>query len=110
MAMQYIEFSPVIQIPIPDDKILVDAVEFKELKSAELLGQTWDSKDVTKRLGCDIRNWKIVFYRYRKVVDVNNGGFVKFPTKKGMPWKFNAKPTATFIDKHWREFMETKDI
>ena len=99
-----------ISIEIPSNLILIEKAKILELENQTLIGQTWNATDVTNRLGGkDIRDWKLVFYKYREEVDIRNGGFVKFPTSKGMPWKFHAKMTAHFIDIHWKEFMETKD-
>ncbi|MFC4389113.1 DUF771 domain-containing protein [Gracilibacillus marinus] len=91
-------------IPIPNDKVLISKIELQELKDQQLLGVYWSMKDLEKRVGRK-QDWikENILYpsRFRKVLDINNGGFVYYPETRGQNWTFQAKQMAHFLDKHF---------
>jgi phage pi2 protein 07 len=39
--------------------------------------------------------------KFRKILDVENGGFVFYPKSKGQNWSFHASKMADFLDKNF---------
>lgn len=93
-----------IQIQIPSDQILIPKEEFEKLKHAELKGTYWSMKDLEKRTAKK-QEWikeKILFpTEFKKILDVENGGFVYYPQKKGQTWSFLASKMAEFLERHF---------
>lgn len=50
--MQYLTSQLII--PIPEDKIIVDLIEYKELKDNELEGCYWSMSDLEKRINKNV--------------------------------------------------------
>lgn len=100
--MQQLEVS--LSIPIPADSVLISKVELQELKQKELAGVYWNMKDLEQRINKK-SEWikENILYpsRFRKILDVENGGFVYYPKNKGQTWSFQASKMATFLDKHF---------
>jgi len=98
-----------IQIPIPEDSILIKKVELQELQDQSLLGVYWSMKDLSKRIGKSDR-WikENILYqpRFKKVLDINNGGFVYYPESQGQTWSFQANRMANFLDKHFKTIFK----
>ncbi|WP_077296900.1 DUF771 domain-containing protein [Virgibacillus pantothenticus] len=90
-----------LNIPIPNDQVLISKVELEELKKKDLEGVYWTMKDLEKRINKK-SEWikeKILYpNHFRKLLDVDKGGFVYYPKKKGQTWSFQATKTAEFLD------------
>ncbi|MGN7309884.1 DUF771 domain-containing protein [Alkalicoccobacillus gibsonii] len=97
-----------LTIPIPNDSILISKVELEELKKEQLLGVYWSMGDLEKRIGKK-KNWikDNVLYpsRFKKVLDIENGGFVYYPKSQGQTWSFHASKMAVFLDKNFRSIF-----
>lgn len=106
--MQQLEVS--LTIPIPNDSILIKRVELEELKSKSLQGVYWNMKDLEQRTGKK-HEWikENILYpsRFRKILDVDSGGFVFYPKSKGQTWTFQANKMAEFLDKHFRQIFSS---
>ena len=90
-----------IVITIPEDMVLIKRVEYKELKQNELSGVYWSMKDLENHINKKsewIKENMLYPERFRKVLDVNKGGFVYYPETKGQPWSFQAIKMAAFLD------------
>jgi len=99
--MQNQHLNVTLSIPIPEDMILIKKVELEELKAQSLTGQYWTMKDLAKRVGKEWRWIKAnILYpsRFRKILDVQNGGFVYYPQGRGKNWSFLASKMAKFLD------------
>lgn len=97
--MQKLKAEIVIQIP--KELVLIARVEYEELKQNELLGVYWSMKDLEKRINKK-SDWikENILYpsRFKKNLDINNGGFVYYPETKGQPWAFQATKMAGFLE------------
>ncbi|BAK15696.1 DUF771 domain-containing protein [Solibacillus sp. FSL R5-0691] len=102
--MQYLTSQLII--PIPEDKIIVDLIEYKELKDNELEGCYWSMSDLEKRINKK-RDWitQNLLYnpKYKSLLDVKNKGFVFYPVKKGQQWCFQATKMAKFLEDHFAD-------
>jgi phage pi2 protein 07 len=99
-----------IVITIPEDMVLIKRVEYEELKQNELSGVYWSMKELEKRINKKSEWIKVnILYpeRFRKVLDVNNGGFVYYPENKGQPWSFQAIKMATFLGNNFGKIFSS---
>ncbi|GAA4827767.1 DUF771 domain-containing protein [Paenibacillus vulneris] len=100
-----------LSIPIPADSVLISRVELEELKRQELLGVYWSMQDLEERVNKG-QVWikeNILFQpRFKKNLDVEQGGFVFYPKAKGQNWSFHAIKMAEFLDKHFGDIFKTK--
>ena len=110
--MQYLSAN--ITIKIPDDLILISKSEFQDMKDMSLLGAYWSMKDLEKKVNRK-HEWikENILYpsHFRKILDVENGGFVYFPKTKGQTWSFHATKMTQFLDENFTEiFTSTSKI
>ncbi|MFT4415291.1 DUF771 domain-containing protein [Fredinandcohnia humi] len=107
--MQQLEVS--LTIPIPSDKVLVSKVELERLKQAELNGVYWNMKDLEQRTGKK-SEWikeRILFpSKFRRILDVDLGGFVYYPKSKGQTWTFQASKMSDFLDKYFIQIFSER--
>lgn len=98
-----------LSIPIPADSVLISRVELEELKKNELSGVYWSMKDLelrTNRKNEWIKDNILYPSRFRKILDVEHGGFVFYPKAKGQTWSFQASKMAEFLDKHFSQIFQ----
>lgn len=102
------ELSVTLTIPIPSDSILIKKVELEELKQAQLVGVYWSMKDLEQRINKK-NEWikENILYpsKFRKILDVESGGFVYYPKARGEAWTFQASKMASFLEKHFKEIF-----
>lgn len=100
--MQQLEVS--LTIPIPSDSVLISKIQFEDLKKQELLGVYWNMKDLEKRTSKK-QDWikENILYpsKFRKILDVESGGFVYYPKASGQPWSFLASEMAKFLNENF---------
>ncbi|WP_437829020.1 DUF771 domain-containing protein [Niallia taxi] len=105
--MQKLQVS--LTIPVPNDMVLVNKVEFEEMKANELKGIYWNMKDLEKRTTRK-SEWlkENIFYqsRFRKILDSENGGFVYYPKTKGQAWVFQASKMSEFLEKQFSKIFK----
>lgn len=93
-----------LSIPVPEDSIIILKTELEEFKKLELTGVYWSMKDLEKRINRK-NEWikENILYptRFRKILDVEAGGFVFYPKTKGQNWSFHASKMADFLDKNF---------
>lgn len=90
-----------LEVTIPEEYVLINKDELQQRLNASLTGKIWTMKDLeqqTKRSN-DWLKEKILF-PYRKELDVNNGGFVRYPEKQGSPWKFGAYKMSQWLEQN----------
>ncbi|MED4917586.1 DUF771 domain-containing protein [Geobacillus sp. FSL W8-0032] len=46
--------------------------------------------------------------RYKPMLDIENGGFVYYPERKGERWCFIASKMEEFLQKHFRDIFTKK--
>ncbi|WP_200411399.1 DUF771 domain-containing protein [Virgibacillus salexigens] len=104
--MQQLDVS--LSIPIPKDTVLISKIELQELHKQELSGVYWNMKDLEKRINRK-SEWikENILYpsKFRKILDIENGGFVFYPKSKGQTWSFQANKMAEFLDKHFGQIF-----
>jgi phage pi2 protein 07 len=83
-------------------------VELEDLKKNELAGVYWSMRDLEKRINRKVE-WikENVLYppRLRKILDVENGGFVFYPKAKGQNWSFQANKMCEFLDRNFTQIF-----
>lgn len=93
-----------VVITIPEDMVLITKVEYEELKQKELSGVYWSMKDLENRINKKsewIKENILYPQRFKKILDVNNGGFVYYPETKGQQWSFQATKMTEFLEKNF---------
>lgn len=100
-----------LEIPVPSDSVLIKKVEYEELKEKELLGVYWTMEDLKQRLGKGswwIKEYVLYPERFRKILDLENGGFVYYPKRSGEHWSIHANKMAKFLDENFRKIFEER--
>jgi len=94
-----------LSITIPSNLVLIERLEYRRLQEMELNGQWWSMKDLEARTSKKV-DWikeNILYvHRFRRLLDVESGGFVYYPKTRGETWAFQAPQMAEFLDKHFR--------
>lgn len=102
------QLSVTLTIPIPSDLIIISKVELEELKKAQLAGVYWSMKDLENRINRK-HEWikENILYpsKFKKVLDIESGGFVFYPKSKGQTWSFQASKMAAFLEKHFKDIF-----
>lgn len=95
-----------VKVSIPEDFVLVKKVEYDELLSADLTGQTWNMSDLREATDRST-DWlkENILYPNRKELDIENGGFVKYPENKGQRWRFGAKKMSQWLEENMQEVL-----
>jgi phage pi2 protein 07 len=101
-----------LTIPIPADSVLISRVELEELKKKELAGVYWSMKDLEERTNKKsewIKENILYPVRFRKILDIENGGYVFYPKSKGQTWSFQAVKMASFLDKYFHQIFKNTE-
>lgn len=97
-----------LTIPIPSDSVIISKIELQELKQQQLKGVYWTMKDLEMRINRK-HEWikENILYpsKFRKVLDVDQGGFVFYPKSKGQTWSFHALKMAEFLDNNFQQIF-----
>lgn len=102
------QLSVSLTIPIPSDSVLIKKVELEELKRSELAGVYWSMKELEQRINRKsewIKDNILYPPKFRKVLDVEQGGFVYYPKSQGQAWSFQASRMAEFLDKRFNQIF-----
>lgn len=93
-----------LTIPVPSDSVIVSKVYLEELERNQLTGVYWTMKDLENRTNKK-QEWlkENILYpsRFKKILDVKQGGFVYYPNKSGEKWSFLASKMAIFLDENF---------
>lgn len=104
------QLSVEITIPIPADCVLVKKVDWEDLKKVELEGVYWSMQDLERRINkkCDWIKEHILYPpRFKRILDIEQGGFVYYPKIRGQNWSFQASKMAAFLDKRFIDIFKT---
>lgn len=97
--MQHIDVE--LSIKIPSEYVVIKKVELQELKRQSLSGVYWTMKDLIARVSKSDK-WikENILYptKFKKKLDINNGGFVYYPESQGQTWSFQAAKMSKFLD------------
>lgn len=99
MLTQQIKAEVIINIP--SDYVLIKKSELEVLEQERLSGVFWSMDDLEQRINKK-HEWikENILYpsKFRKILDVENGGFVYYPKVRGEKWSFHATKMAKFLD------------
>ncbi|WP_017754980.1 DUF771 domain-containing protein [Calidifontibacillus oryziterrae] len=97
-----------LTIPVPDDSVIISKVHLEELEKLQLTGVYWSMKDLENRV-CKKSEWikENILYpsKFRKILDVDEGGFVFYPKSKGQTWSFHAMLMSKFLDQYFQQIF-----
>lgn len=97
------------EITIPSDLILISKIEYEELQDNADIGRWWTLKDVLSRINRE-RDWfkqNVLFNpKYKKRIDVKNGGFVKYPIGGRDSYLFLPSRTKDFLEENFSELLK----
>lgn len=102
------KLSVQLSIPVPKDCIIISKVELEELKNLELTGVYWSMKELEKRINRKnewIKDNILYPTKSRKILDIDNRGFVFYPKSKGQSWSFHAAKMAKFLDENFENIF-----
>lgn len=96
-----------LTIPIPSDSVLIKKTEYDRLRESESRGQfetvNWLKKK-TRIETLETLKEKIL-YPYRSELDVENGGFVFYPRKRGEPFSIMKIPMEKWLENNFRKIF-----
>ena len=97
-----------VEITIPENLVLISKIEYEQLQNDSDIGRWWTLQDVLDRTNRS-RDWlknNILFHpRYKKIIDVKNGGFVKFPNGGRDTYLFLPSKTKEFLEDNFSELL-----
>lgn len=99
--MQIIETEMKVKIPIPEDMVLISKIRLAELEKNDYVGKILTMKDFVERSGRSASWIKANILnnpKLTKQLDIENGGFVYFPSSKSDRWLFKASGLVDFIE------------
>lgn len=99
-----------IEVPIPDDLILISKVEYVELLNQNDRGQWWTIDKVVDLLGMSkskLVNTILLNPKWKQEIDIglNPEGFVVYPETKGQPYRFLATKTREYFQTHFASIL-----
>ncbi|MFJ8064808.1 DUF771 domain-containing protein [Psychrobacillus sp. NPDC096426] len=96
---------------MPTDQVLVSKIELEELKEKSPIGVYLTMKKLEERTGKK-HEWlkENILYptKYKKILYVQNGGFVYYPQVKGEKWTFLASKMAGFLEDNFYSIFGSK--
>lgn len=98
-----------VEIIIPANFVLISKIEHERLHEEADIGRWWTLQDVLDRTNRS-RDWfkkNILFHpRYKKKIDVKNGGFVKYPSGGRDSYLFLPSKTKEFLENNFAELLK----
>lgn len=95
------KFKVELVVKIPDEYVLITKVEYEELLHERLAGRYWTMQDLENQIGKKqvwIKENILYQPKFKKQLDVLQGGFVYYPKAKGEKWSFHATKMANFLE------------
>ncbi|WP_080875584.1 DUF771 domain-containing protein [Oceanobacillus timonensis] len=102
------QFNVNLSVPVPDDQVVISKIELENLQNQSLSGVYWTMKDLEEKVGRKqvwIKENILYPTHFKKILDVENGGFVYYPKSKGQTWSFQASKMADFLDKNFKDIF-----
>lgn len=90
-----------ITVSIPNDYVLIKRTDWEEAVNQKLTGKQWTMKELENHTNRS-NKWlkENVLYPYRDELDIAQGGFVKYPSVTGQPWRFSALDMANWLEEN----------
>ncbi|WP_285400492.1 DUF771 domain-containing protein [Lysinibacillus sp. fls2-241-R2A-57] len=95
------QLNVTLSIPIPEDMVLIKKVELEALQQDRLIGVYWTMGDLENRIGKKqvwIKDNILYPQKFKRQLDVSQGGFVYYPKAKGEKWSFLASKMSRFLE------------
>lgn len=95
-------------ITIPAEYTLIKTTDYENLIKNDDVGTWWSLQDVLDRINRKEKWFKdnvLEHPRFRNVIDVDAGGFVKYPTGGKSGYLFLATATKDFLEKHFADIV-----
>ncbi|PKY89726.1 DUF771 domain-containing protein [Falseniella ignava] len=92
-------------VTIPPELILIERAEYERLSASDEIGTWWslqDLEDRTNRKSKWLKENILENARFKKHIDVENGGFVKYPSGGKSGYLFLASKTKEFLEDNFR--------
>ncbi|WP_054777401.1 DUF771 domain-containing protein [Lacticaseibacillus saniviri] len=99
---QVIKIQPEITVTLPEGKVLIDEDEYNRLKEDELFKQ-WGFDDLRAAV-LNKASWWVtqeITSKYRDELSIENGGFVRYPSTNGVPWRMDAHKMSDWLKENW---------
>ncbi|MCU9612746.1 DUF771 domain-containing protein [Caldibacillus lycopersici] len=97
-----------VEIPIPNDSVIVKKVEIEDLRKQTLTGVYWTMKDLETRINKKqqwIKDNILYVPKFKEILDSENGGFVFYPKMQGQTWSFQASKMAKFLEENFYQIF-----
>lgn len=97
-----------LSVNIPENLVLIEKIEYQDLKDSALQGVYWTMSDLENRIGKKqvwIKENILYPTKFKKQLDVMVGGFVYYPKAKGEKWSFHARKMAQFLDDNFYQIF-----
>ncbi|MGE7942738.1 DUF771 domain-containing protein [Lysinibacillus xylanilyticus] len=81
--------------------VLIKKVELEELQQDRLIGVYWTMSDLENHIGKKqvwIKENILYLQKFKKQLDVSQGGFVYYPKSCGEKWSFLASKMSQFLE------------
>lgn len=104
--MQQLKIETLVTIP-PEYTVLLTA-DYEELLKNNDVGVWWTIKDVAERTNRSERWLKDTILevpRYKRVIDIAKGGFVKYPSGGKSGYLFLATKTKQFLEDNFANIL-----
>lgn len=95
-----------VEVPIPDDLVIIHKEEYVELLNRSEKGVWWTIDKVVELL--DISRTKLINdillnpdVKEEIDIELNSKGFVVYPKSKGVPYRFLATQTREYFEKNF---------
>ncbi|MBL1223906.1 DUF771 domain-containing protein [Enterococcus sp. BWR-S5] len=97
------------QIVVPEKFVILEREEYENLKEFESVGRWWTLEDVLKHISMS-RKWLadniLNNPKFKTELDVNSGGFVKYPIAQGGKYLFLRSRTMQWLEENFSEIMK----
>ena len=105
-VLQQLEVN--LSIQIPEHLVLVEKTRLKELEEQAKKGVYWNMQDLMKYVNKrEVWIKENILYpqKFKKIIDVESGGFVYYPKRKGEHWSFHAGKMSEFLDRNFHKIF-----
>ncbi|MER2111131.1 MAG: DUF771 domain-containing protein [Solibacillus isronensis] len=99
--MKILQLKTEVTINLPDHLVIIEKVEYENLNRELLVGRYWTMAELEERIGKKqvwIKENILYQPKFKKQLDVLQGGFVYYPKTKGEKWSFHATKMANFLE------------
>lgn len=95
-------------VTIPPEFVVIEKVEYDRLTKSDEVGTWWGMQDLISRTNRKEKWLKeniLENARYKSKIDIENGGFVKYPSGGKSGYLFLATKTKQFLEDNFAEIV-----